>query len=71
MAPYLDRYLASIFFFAVIHFYVSKAFGCNMGIRNFYEAFMFSLETMATIGRACEAQCSLLITLSVCFLTIR
>lgn len=43
-------YLSLVVFFAIPYFLISKTISCNMGISNFIEAFMFSLETMATIG---------------------
>lgn len=43
-------YLAVILFFAVLYYFESKLLDCNLGIEVMVEAFVFSLETMATIG---------------------
>lgn len=46
----LTGYIVLILIFAAIYFVISIEYGCNMGLDSFQEAFMFSLETMATIG---------------------
>ena len=43
-------YLIMIIIFAFLYLLISKYYGCNMGLQNFRESFVFSLETMATIG---------------------
>jgi len=43
-------YLLVIIVFSIPYFLISKFYGCNMGIRFYMEAFLFSLETMATVG---------------------
>jgi potassium inwardly-rectifying channel subfamily J len=43
-------YLIMIIIFAYLYLLISKYYGCNMGLQNFRESFVFSLETMATIG---------------------
>lgn len=43
-------YISAILFFAFPYYHISQHFNCNMGLDNFFEAFAFSLETMATIG---------------------
>ena len=43
-------YMSLAFFFAIPYFIIAKLFSCNLGLNNFQEAFVFSLETMATIG---------------------
>lgn len=47
-------YMLITFLFAIPYFLISKCYGCNMGISNFREAFVFSLETIATIGFGTE-----------------
>jgi potassium inwardly-rectifying channel subfamily J len=46
----LGAYNLVILAFSFIYFYLSYEFDCNLGLVNWGEAFMFSLETMATIG---------------------
>ena len=43
-------YMSLAFSFAIPYYIIAKVFSCNMGLNNFQEAFVFSLETMATIG---------------------
>ena len=50
VAILLCGYILMIIMFSFIYLCISKFIGCNMGVQNFHEAFMFSLETMATIG---------------------
>jgi hypothetical protein len=46
----LTAYMSLTVLFAIPYYAISKFYSCNMGIDNFREAFVFSLETMATIG---------------------
>ena len=46
----LSAYVLMIMIFALLYYYISLTYGCNMGLEKFHQAFMFSLETMATIG---------------------
>jgi len=43
-------YLLVVIVFSIPYYLISKFYGCNMGIRFYMEAFLFSLETMATVG---------------------
>ncbi len=44
------NYLIVTVIFAIFYYVVSIVYGCNMDIRNFHEAFVFSVETFATLG---------------------
>ena len=46
----LSGYLFLVVLFSVPYYYISKEYGCDMGIDTYQESFAFSLETMATIG---------------------
>lgn len=46
----LSGYLFLVILFSVPYYYISKEYGCDMGIDTYQESFAFSLETMATIG---------------------
>ena len=46
----LTSYLLIVLFFAVGYYWISMHYGCHLEIRTFSESFVFSLETMATIG---------------------
>ena len=46
----LSSYMALTGVYAVLYYYTSVFYDCNLGLINLGEAFMFSLETMATIG---------------------
>lgn len=50
VAILLGGYVFMIILFSFPYLFISKVLGCNMGVENIVEAFMFSLETMATIG---------------------
>lgn len=50
VAILLSAYVFMIIIFALLYYYISLTYGCNMGLAKFHQAFMFSLETMATIG---------------------
>ena len=50
VAILLSAYVFMILLFALMYYYISLTYGCNMGLAKFHQAFMFSLETMATIG---------------------
>ena len=43
-------YISLAFLFAVPYYIIARNFDCDMGIQNYHEAVVFSLETMATIG---------------------
>jgi potassium inwardly-rectifying channel subfamily J len=43
-------YFLIIVIFAVFYYLISRVYDCNMGIESFEEAFLFSLESMATVG---------------------
>ena len=46
----LSGYLFLVVLFSLPYYYISKEYGCDMGIDTYQESFAFSLETMATIG---------------------
>jgi potassium inwardly-rectifying channel subfamily J len=46
----LSVYLIIIIFFSALYYIISRKYGCNLMLGNFLESFLFSLETMATIG---------------------
>ena len=44
-------YMTLLFIFALLYYLLAVNYeDCNLGVKNFLEAFMFSLQTMATIG---------------------
>ena len=43
-------YVVVIIMYALTYWSVSCTYGCNMGIKSFVQAYIFSLQTMATIG---------------------
>lgn len=46
----LAGYFFIIVIFSVPYYLISRVYGCNMGIETYLEAFLFSLESMATVG---------------------
>ncbi len=46
----LFAYFLVVVVFAAIFYFISMTYDCNMGLGTFIDAFMFSLETMATVG---------------------
>lgn len=46
----LGGYLLIIIIFSIFYYLISRIYGCNMGIESYEEAFLFSLESMATVG---------------------
>jgi hypothetical protein len=50
----LLAYFLVVLLFASQYYYISTVYGCHMGIKTFMEAFLFSLETMATVGYGTE-----------------
>jgi len=43
-------YFLTVVFFAILYYFISTGYGCNLDIETYAEAFAFSLETMATVG---------------------
>jgi hypothetical protein len=46
----LGGYFVIIIVFSIFYYLISRIYGCNMGIESYEEAFLFSLESMATVG---------------------
>jgi hypothetical protein len=46
----LFLYFFLVVIFGIAYYIIARLYGCNLGIENCQEAFLFSLETMATVG---------------------
>lgn len=49
MSPYA-QYLAIVMVFAFVYRTISEYLGCNLQLTSLREAYLFSLETMTTVG---------------------
>jgi hypothetical protein len=43
-------YTVLVMAFATLYYFIGIYYGCHLGIKSFNEAFLFALETMATVG---------------------
>lgn len=46
----LSLYFFLVVIFSIAYYIIARLYGCNLGIENYGEAFLFSLETMSTVG---------------------
>jgi len=49
-SPPNPQYLSLVFVFALIYTIISATMGCNLGLSGIRDGFLFSLETMTTVG---------------------